>query len=64
MAVGGVDETIGSTGADDFDLIDVREPHEYQICNIGGHLIPLGDLPKSEVRRLAGVRVHHVRGRR
>ena len=27
-------------------LIDVREPHEYQICNIGGHLIPLGDLPK------------------
>src|ERR1700688_1590459 len=21
------------------------EPHEFQICNIGGHLIPLGDLP-------------------
>jgi sulfur-carrier protein adenylyltransferase/sulfurtransferase len=27
-------------------VLDVREPHEYQICNINGHLIPLGDLPK------------------
>ena len=26
-------------------VLDVREPHEYQICNLGGHLIPLGDLP-------------------
>src|SRR6202047_1343369 len=26
-------------------VLDVREPHEYQICNIGGHLIPLGGLP-------------------
>jgi len=31
---------------DDLFILDVREPHEYQICNIGGHLIPLGDLPK------------------
>ena len=31
--------------ADDIFILDVREPHEYQICNIGGHLIPLGDLP-------------------
>jgi molybdopterin/thiamine biosynthesis adenylyltransferase/rhodanese-related sulfurtransferase len=31
---------------DDIFVLDVREPHEYQICNIGGHLIPLGDLPK------------------
>src|SRR5437667_8041879 len=30
---------------DDLFILDVREPHEYQICNIGGHLIPLGDLP-------------------
>jgi adenylyltransferase/sulfurtransferase len=30
-----------------FQLIDVREPHEYQICNIpAARLIPLGDLPK------------------
>jgi molybdopterin/thiamine biosynthesis adenylyltransferase/rhodanese-related sulfurtransferase len=31
---------------DDLFVLDVREPHEYQICNIRGHLIPLGDLPK------------------
>jgi adenylyltransferase/sulfurtransferase len=30
-----------------FVLIDVREPHEYQICRIpGARLIPLGELPK------------------
>lgn len=30
-----------------FVLIDVREPHEYQICNIPfAKLIPLGELPK------------------
>jgi sulfur-carrier protein adenylyltransferase/sulfurtransferase len=27
-------------------ILDVREPHEYQICNLGGYLIPLNDLPK------------------
>jgi len=31
---------------DDIYVLDVREPHEYQICNIGGHLIPLGDLSR------------------
>jgi molybdopterin/thiamine biosynthesis adenylyltransferase/rhodanese-related sulfurtransferase len=31
---------------DDLFVLDVREPHEYQICNLGGYLIPLGDLPK------------------
>src|SRR5579883_1174230 len=31
---------------DNLFVLDVREPHEYQICNLGGHLIPLGDLPK------------------
>jgi adenylyltransferase/sulfurtransferase len=32
---------------DQFVLIDVREPHEYQICSIpNAKLIPLGDLPK------------------
>jgi len=31
---------------DDLFILDVREPHEYQICNIGGYLIPLGDLPR------------------
>jgi len=27
-------------------ILDVREPHEYRICNLGGHLIPLGELPR------------------
>jgi adenylyltransferase/sulfurtransferase len=32
---------------DRFVLIDVREPHEYQICRIpGSRLLPLGELPK------------------
>ncbi len=32
---------------DNFTLIDVREPHEYQIARIpGAQLIPLGELPK------------------
>ena len=32
---------------DNFLLIDVREPHEYQICSIpSAKLIPLGELPK------------------
>ena len=30
----------------DFFLLDVREPHEFKIAQIGGHLIPLGDLQK------------------
>jgi adenylyltransferase/sulfurtransferase len=30
---------------DDLFVLDVREPHEYQICNLGGHLVPLNDLP-------------------
>ena len=30
---------------EDIFVLDVREPHEYQICNLGGYLIPLGDLP-------------------
>lgn len=29
---------------EDVFLLDVREPHEYDISNLNGHLIPLGDL--------------------
>ncbi len=41
-------------------VLDVREPHEYQICNLGGHLIPLGDLPKrvQEVDSSNSIVVH------
>jgi adenylyltransferase/sulfurtransferase len=31
---------------DDLFILDVRERHERQICNIEGLLIPLGDLPR------------------
>jgi molybdopterin/thiamine biosynthesis adenylyltransferase/rhodanese-related sulfurtransferase len=31
---------------DDIYVLDVREPHEFQICNINGHLIPLGELSR------------------
>lgn len=34
-----------------FTLIDVREPHEHQAANIGGELIPLGNI-EQEARRL------------
>ena len=30
----------------DFVLVDVREPHEYQICHLDGKLIPLQSLPQ------------------
>ncbi len=34
-------------GGHSFVLIDVREPHEYQICKIpNARLMPLGDLPR------------------
>ncbi len=29
----------------DFVLVDVREQNEYEICNLGGELIPLKSLP-------------------
>ena len=31
----------------DFQLIDVREPHEYDICNLNGELIPMSDIPNN-----------------
>ena len=31
---------------DNLFVLDVREPHEYQICNLGGLLLPLGDMPR------------------
>jgi sulfur-carrier protein adenylyltransferase/sulfurtransferase len=32
---------------EDFQLIDVREPHEYDFCNLDGELIPQGDIPDN-----------------
>ena len=47
-------------------ILDVREPHEYQICNLGGYLIPLGDLPRrvQEIESSGPVVVHCRSGAR
>ncbi len=47
---------------EDIFILDVREPHEFQICNLNGYLIPLGDLPKR-VHELDSIReiVAHCR---
>jgi sulfur-carrier protein adenylyltransferase/sulfurtransferase len=44
----------------DFVLVDVREPHEYEICHLDGELIPLGTLPArlGELDRDAHIVVH------
>lgn len=34
----------------DFQIIDVREPHEYEIVNIGAELIPLGTIADNASR--------------
>ena len=31
----------------DFQLIDCREPHEYEICNLQGELIPQAEIPHN-----------------
>ncbi|CAN5266609.1 molybdopterin-synthase adenylyltransferase MoeB [soil metagenome] len=31
---------------EDINVLDVREPHEYELVNIGSKLIPLGELPE------------------
>ena len=51
---------------DDLFVLDVREPHEFQICNIGGYLIPLNDLPKriSELDSSREIVVHCKMGGR
>jgi molybdopterin/thiamine biosynthesis adenylyltransferase/rhodanese-related sulfurtransferase len=51
---------------EDVFVLDVREPHEYQICNLGGHLIPLGQVA-ARVKELDAEReivVHCRSGKR
>jgi adenylyltransferase/sulfurtransferase len=50
-----------------FVLIDVREPHEFQICRIpGSTLIPLGEIPKrmNELDSASEIVVHCRSGQR
>jgi rhodanese-related sulfurtransferase len=34
---------------ENINVLDVREPHEYEVANIGVRLIPLGELPERLV---------------
>jgi molybdopterin/thiamine biosynthesis adenylyltransferase/rhodanese-related sulfurtransferase len=52
---------------DKFVLVDVREPHEFQICRIpGSTLIPLGEVPKrvNELNSADEIVVHCKSGMR
>lgn len=47
-------------------ILDVREPHEYQICNLNGKLIPLGELSRrvNELDSSVEMVVHCRTGKR
>ncbi|MFM2306295.1 MAG: hypothetical protein RLZZ367_964 [Bacteroidota bacterium] len=32
---------------EDFQLVDVREDHEFEVCNLGGLLIPMNTVPDN-----------------
>ena len=51
---------------DDLFILDVREPHEYQICNLNGKLIPLGEVGKrlDELDPEADIVIHCKSGMR
>lgn len=50
----------------DFQLIDVREPNEFEICQINGELIPMGDVPNhvDKISKDKQVVVHCRSGKR
>ncbi len=50
----------------DFQLIDVREPNEYEVAEIGGELIPLSTVPDNvdKFSREKQVVVHCRSGKR
>ncbi len=47
MTVGELKERLDN--GKDVSVLDVREPHEYEVANIGARLIPLGELPERLV---------------
>lgn len=57
--------TLKKTQAD-FFLLDVRNQNEFDFCNLGGHLIPMNDLPKrlNELKKEQHIVIHcHAGGR-
>ncbi len=53
-------------GAEDFQLIDVREANEFEICNLKGELIPMNTIPEhiDQIRKDVKVVVHCRSGAR
>jgi sulfur-carrier protein adenylyltransferase/sulfurtransferase len=51
---------------DELSVLDVREPHEYEVANIGAQLIPLDELPERlvELDRDEALAVHCKTGGR
>ena len=51
---------------EDFQLIDVREEYEYDICQIGGELIPMGEISENldKISKTKKVIVHSRSGKR
>tara|TARA_B100001250_G_C19525128_1_gene667725 strand:+ start:206 stop:523 length:318 start_codon:yes stop_codon:yes gene_type:complete len=51
---------------DDFQLIDVREPNEFEVAEIGGELIPLATIPDNadKIAKDKKVVVHCRSGKR
>ena len=51
---------------EDFQLIDVREEHEFETCQIGGKLIPMGTVAQhvDEIAKDKKVIVHCRSGKR
>lgn len=51
---------------EDFQLVDIREEYEFDICNLGGELIPMGDVADNldKISRDKKVVVHCRSGKR
>ncbi len=61
-----VEEFLALENHEDVFVLDVREPYEYDADNIGGHLIPLGQLSDrlSEIDTQKTIIVHCESGKR
>lgn len=51
---------------EDFQLIDVREEQEYEICHLNGELIPMGTIPDNvdKIKKDNPVIIHCRSGKR
>lgn len=51
---------------ENFQLIDVREEHEFDICNLKGELIPMGSIPDNieKISKEKPVVIHCRSGKR